>query len=551
MNVIHNILTGLFVLVSFGLCIFVHELGHFLAAKWRKLYIVAFSIGFKKVWSFRRGGVEYRIGMLPFGGYVELPQLEPGSESIMTSEGTPLPVAKPIDRIITAFAGPLFNIFFGIIIGTFLWIHGIPQDTPKMRSFEVASVDEESPEYKAGLRKGDIVYEINGKTFHKNWSGVVEDIIFTVGDVTLSVKRDGSDVPVKYRPIENSKLGKVEKIAYPFFKPKVPLIINKFKKDSPAEKAGLLKNDVLVEINGEQLNDQQDYIRKIDASGGKPLRLKVVREGRTLEFDNIVPVEESEGESAYKIGVAFNAKPSRELSIFQKILSKFGFVEKPTYILNVDTVIEDSPALAAGLQARDQIVAINGKPLENEDALRQTVSAGASAPILLGVAREGKQFEVNIVPELSRYWTIGAGFVFYYHPNPLEQFTETMVKTWKSLRSVASYVTAGKSTLKPQHFSGPVGIVHGMWVITDRGGIVISLYFTVLITYSLAVFNLLPIPVLDGGHIVMAVYEMVFRRKIPERLLKPILYVFVSLLIMMMLFVTFHDLRRLLFSFIK
>ncbi|MEM4248086.1 MAG: site-2 protease family protein, partial [Candidatus Nanoarchaeia archaeon] len=248
MNIIEQLLTGLFVFLLFGLCIFVHELGHFLVAKWRGLYIVAFSIGFKKIWAFKRGGVEYRIGALPFGGYVDLPQLEPGAAEILTPDGKPLPPAKPSDRILAALAGPLFNILFGALIGIVLWIHGIPLDSPKMRSFEVSYVDEESPEYKAGLRKGDIVYEINGKKFYKNWSGIVEDILFTIGDVTLSVKRGQQDIKIQYTPAVNTKQGKLDKIAYPFFKPKVPLVVNRFKKSSPAEKAGMQKNDMIIAI---------------------------------------------------------------------------------------------------------------------------------------------------------------------------------------------------------------------------------------------------------------------------------------------------------------
>ncbi|HRR06897.1 MAG TPA: site-2 protease family protein, partial [Victivallales bacterium] len=77
----HILYSGLFVFFAVGLCIFIHELGHFLVAKWRGLHIIAFSIGFKKIWSYKYKGVDYRIGCIPFGGYVELPQIDSSGDA--------------------------------------------------------------------------------------------------------------------------------------------------------------------------------------------------------------------------------------------------------------------------------------------------------------------------------------------------------------------------------------------------------------------------------------------------------------------------------------
>ena len=113
-----------FVFFFIGLCIFSHELGHFLAGRWRKMHIDAFSIGFKKIWSKKVNGVEYRIGCIPLGGYVELPQVDATDEVPKAADGTELKRAKPIDRIITAIAGPLFNIVFGLLLGCVVWWGG-------------------------------------------------------------------------------------------------------------------------------------------------------------------------------------------------------------------------------------------------------------------------------------------------------------------------------------------------------------------------------------------------------------------------------------------
>ena len=162
----------LFVVFFFGMCIFVHELGHFLAARWRGLHVDAFSIGFKKVWAKKINGVEYRIGCLPLGGYVELPQVDSSEETPHAADGTELPRAKPLDRILTAAAGPIFNILFGLALGCVVWWWGIPQDTPKMRTIEVAVINPDSPEYRAGLRAGDQIVKLNGKPFFLSWKNV-------------------------------------------------------------------------------------------------------------------------------------------------------------------------------------------------------------------------------------------------------------------------------------------------------------------------------------------------------------------------------------------
>ena len=205
LNYILNILgiagSVIFVVFFFGMCIFVHELGHFLVARWRGLHVDAFSIGFKKIWAKKINGVEYRIGCLPLGGYVELPQVDAATETPKAADGTELPPAKPLDRLLTAAAGPICNIIFGLLLGCVVWIVGIPQDTPKMRVVEVANVEKDSPEWNAGLREGDVITKINGKTFHSAWKDIVVEILTTIGEVTLDVESNGEKKVVKYSSI--------------------------------------------------------------------------------------------------------------------------------------------------------------------------------------------------------------------------------------------------------------------------------------------------------------------------------------------------------------
>ena len=164
----------LFVFIALGFCIFSHELGHFLAGRMMGLHVDAFSIGFRPVWRKKYKGVEYRIGWIPLGGYVELPQVDASDGIPKSADGTPLPPASAKARIITAVAGPVFNIISGLLIGCIVWVIGVPQGTPKMREIEVLSVPEKCPEYLAGLRKGDVIVKLNGEEFHDTWEKFVE-----------------------------------------------------------------------------------------------------------------------------------------------------------------------------------------------------------------------------------------------------------------------------------------------------------------------------------------------------------------------------------------
>lgn len=513
-----------FVAFFFGLCIIVHELGHFLAAKWRGLHIIAFSIGFKKVWGKKINGVEYRIGCLPFGGYVDIPQIDASGEA-KTEDGKPLPPAKPLDRIITAFAGPLFNILFGVLLGVFLWIYGIPQDTPKMRSIEVAWVDDASPEYKAGLRKDDLIYSINGKRFYSTWNDIVQEILFTVGDVKLGVKREGQPVSVVYKPAENPNILKEEKIAYPFFLPKIPVVINPLP-DSPAARAGLKKDDIVLKVNNVEVTGYEEFADRINECQGTPVRFTIDRNGRILEVSNIIPLREKQEGEVYRIGVKYEQR-------------------NPVVI---SEVLPGSAADAAGLKPNDVILRIDGRDLRSPESFYQTIQKSRGAKLAFTVARDGKVFDIdNIVPRLLNYYSIGIQLIFYNHPNPLEQFVDVMDKTYKSIRGIIS----PQSTIKARNMSGPIGIVRVMWITVYKAGIIHALYLIVVITYSLAVFNLFPIPVLDGGHILLACIETVFRRQLPEWVLRPIIYLFLTLLISLMLFVSFYDVKRVFGSFEK
>src|SRR5205085_4335999 len=162
MAILKYILIFLEVLLIFNLLIFVHELGHFLAARWRGLKVDRFAIWFgKPIWKKKIGGVEYALGTIPAGGYVSLPQMATmeAIEGKGDSSGKPLPPISPMDKIIVAFAGPLFSFLLALAFGVVVMAVGRPVDGDD-NSTQIGWVEPGGPAWKAGLRPGDEILEI-------------------------------------------------------------------------------------------------------------------------------------------------------------------------------------------------------------------------------------------------------------------------------------------------------------------------------------------------------------------------------------------------------
>src|ERR1041385_7061480 len=208
MTILHYIFITLEVLLLFNLLIGVHELGHFLAAKWRGLKIDRFAIWFgKPIWKKKINGVEYALGWIPAGGYVALPQMATmeAIEGKGESSGQPLPAVSPLDKIIVAVAGPLFSFLLAVVFAFVVWVVGKPvNDADNSTTIGwVAQTDDEGnpgPAWKAGLRPGDNILEVDGHPvsrfapFSKAGRGreLQDSITWRI------VTSHGATIPIKY-----------------------------------------------------------------------------------------------------------------------------------------------------------------------------------------------------------------------------------------------------------------------------------------------------------------------------------------------------------------
>ncbi len=597
--------TAIFVVFFFGFCVFIHELGHFLAAKWRGLHIVAFSIGFKKIWGYEYKGVDYRIGCLPFGGYVDLPQIDSTGEA-EDENGKPLPRVKPIDRIIVAFAGPLFNVIFGLFLGVFIWVYGVPEASPRMDKLTVSEITVESPEYEAGLRKGDIITKINDNKFYFSWSKFMQEILFTVGDIKLTIQKDGKEKNISYTPIENPNLMGKEGLAFPFFKIKIPVVLYP-KPNSPAEKAGVKGGDKLIAIDGINVEDQEDgWLRSyIYTYAPKTVNLIVERNKEKVEIKNVttIPI----GEKRNIVGIQYNSvgimkinddtqnfkkgdiisvsidgnlfteysrlkkelkkefKGTKEIAVnitrggkeLEPQILKLSNSEKENFFslsiipaikentISISKVIKDGAAEIAGIQKGDSIIKMNGKTVKYTEV--SSIIATAKNAIKVTVLRENKEVQLEVTPKNVALHTIGVKFNFINHPTPVQQLKDVVRMSYLSLRGIFAGlgkkmgITKNGSSLKPRHLSGPLGIVDTIGTVVYRGSYLLGINFIVMITFSLGILNLLPLPVLDGGHITIASIEILIRKRLHEKSIEVISTICIVFLLSFMLFVTFHD----------
>jgi len=520
------ILPVLLMLIFFGLCIIIHEFGHFLAARLCKLHIIAFSVGFKKIWGKKINGVEYRIGCLPFGGYVDLPQIDASSDEIEDENGNPLPRANPWARIITAFAGPFFNILFALFLGIFIYIFGVPQDNVKYSEFKVREVPETSAEYKAGLRPGDRIVKLNGREFNLTWANFTRRFMLNednVEKITLDVIRDGQPATVSYIPEINREFAPDENVVYPFFVPEIPVIVMP-EKGSPASLAGVKSGDTVLAVNGDPVYDAEHLLTATAYSNGAPITLKVKRDETEHEF-TIQPKKIEGIEPRYLVGINFTS-------------------DEPV----ISETVSQLPA-AKIFKPGDRLLSINGTECKTSSDFSAAVRASEGKPCQVVYSRDNQTATVELTPLKVIPHEIGVGFYVIDHPTPFQQLQDVLDMTWRTLKSLGNTLrhrlgmNSGYSTIGIRNLSGPWSIGKYM-IMMFHGSFLRGLLFVVMISYSLGIFNLLPIPVLDGGHILIAILEIIFRRPIPAKILQPVMYFFITVLIGFMVIVTAFDIWK-------
>ncbi|MDR0685246.1 MAG: RIP metalloprotease RseP [Spirochaetaceae bacterium] len=442
-------------LVGLGVVVFVHELGHFIAARLVGIDVEAFSIGWgKAVLSKKIGGVEYRLGMFPIGGYCKMRGENEFAESwenrrdgVRQESGTYFG-ARPAARILVSFAGPLFNLLFAMLVFTVIWGTG----------FEFTTMDNR---------------------------------IVLVSDVFPG-------------------------------------------EDYPATRAGLKTGDRIIGINRKKVENYYDIQSLIAVNAEKELHFTVLREeadGRSKKLDLYIKPELERSSGAGRIGVYFWADPV------------------------VESVAPDSPAARAGLSSGDRIVSVNGEPLPYSVALLKILEDGGTRPnsLALEVERGGEVFGAEVAVPEDESAPLGIAWETVRRHTPRysvfgaigKGFSEMWETTAVSVRSIA-LLFRGVDLAKA--VSGPVRVTYMAGEIAADSfsqsagtGVRSTANFLALISIALAVMNLLPLPVLDGGAIVLFLIEMFRRRPLHPRVIAAYQTTGFVLIGALMLFAVFGD----------
>lgn len=246
-------------LVFLGILVFVHELGHFLAAKWRKVTVLAFSIGFGPVLLKKKSGdTEYRISAIPFGGYVKMAGEDPEEgEGDVNEFGS----KKVWERIVIALAGPLFNIIFAVLILWAGYMHGM-HEMPQSDAVTIGTVADSVYVKKYDIRAGDNILEING-TAIDTWDKFFERIaIINKDSVELKLQRGEKQFFVTV-PLKDGMADLGVEYKYLPIYPPVQTTISQVNPDSPAQRAGVKENDVILTLNNYAITSSTIFVDKM------------------------------------------------------------------------------------------------------------------------------------------------------------------------------------------------------------------------------------------------------------------------------------------------
>jgi regulator of sigma E protease len=448
--------TVLSLIVVLGVLVFVHEAGHFVAAKWAGIYVHRFSLGLGspiRRLSFRRGETEYSISWLPLGGYVKMASQE---EDIGASplEGGRAAVAVPPDRMFEAkpvwkrmvviLAGVTMNALFAWLLFTFLAAKNGRQIDPVTTVGRVVTelVPPEAEAFK-GIRPGTRIVSVNGHPV-SSWDEISQGIANTADPEIRLELGDGSVATAEIHPDALEQRLRASQALQPFRAPVVGRVVP----GRPAAQAGIQPGDTIVAVDDRPITQWYDLLELLQQSGGRLLAVEVARGGQRVRYD-ITP-----------------------------------------YV--------------------DSITGPDGKPL---------------AIGRIGVAVAGN---------------------FRTEPLTLGQ---AVVEGWQSTVSASTQIVRTvrglfSGRISRREVGGPI-LIGQLAGESARLGLDPFLAFMALISINLAVLNLLPVPVLDGGQFLFLLAEAVVRRPLPLKLRERLTMVGLVLIVLLMGLAFSNDIRRL------
>jgi regulator of sigma E protease len=421
-----------------GIMIFVHEWGHFIAAKLCGVRVEVFSFGLgPRLFGLKRGDTDYRLSALPFGGYVRMA----GDNVVEERTGADYEyLSRPRwQRVLIAIAGPTMNILLAFFIfwGIY-WFVGIPYEMELRQPADVVAVPQNSATA-TGVQPGDRILEVNGvKT--PTW----DTVFLQVGKVkpgdslSLTVLRGGSPQKLEIRVPE-----KPESVDSLVGYPRLPAVVEDVEIGFPAEKSGLRSGDKIAAIEGKPVATWYQLVEAVHQSGGRAIQFTVLRDGREIPL-SIVPIRgmSGDGRTVWQIGVSSRTHE--------------------------------------------------------------------------GFEREGS----------------------------VTAFKDATIETYLNMRQIIQVIGGlftGRVSIR--ELAGPLGIARVSGQAAQRGPMTL-LGLMAVISLNLGLLNLLPIPILDGGHVLLLVIEGTIRRDLSIAVKERFVQVGLVFLLGIFAFVMYSDILK-------
>ncbi|MFQ5456848.1 MAG: RIP metalloprotease RseP [Myxococcota bacterium] len=530
-------------IVMLGVLVFVHELGHFLVAKRSGVKVMKFSIGFgPRIFGWTRGETEYVVSWIPLGGYVKMLGENPGEEidpadKNRTLTGKPFPV-----KALIVFAGPGMNLVLPVLLFMMLFFAGYPDLTT-----EVGTVEHDSAAAEAGVKAGDRIVSIDG-TPVAWWEDISDALLAGVGrEVRLGLEGPAGSREVTVVPKATEVttiLGDKEPIGAigisPVYAPSVAAVS---RLASPAAKAGLRTGDVVSRIGDTPVRRREELAPALRAAF-VPLPVLFKRDGD--EISATLPPIGTREELAALDDAAIRERAG---------------LEDPE--LFIRTVEKHSPADEAGLESGDRLVAIDGESLESWKAFTSLILESEGRSLAIGVRREGVEQTVTVTPRLrfnrdplseqSKTYYVGIASLARFAPgtigarvvrNPFASIPLSLEETWRMCGLVVGgmwKLLTGQVRL--DNIGGPIQIGVVAAQAADEG-LTTFIRMMAFISINLGILNLLPIPILDGGHLLFFAIEGLKRDPISVRKKELAQQVGLTMLLLLIGVAFYNDIAR-------
>lgn len=588
----------IFTILGIGLVLFVHELGHFLAARAAGMRVEVFALGFgPRVWGFKRGDTDYRLALLPLGGYV----LVAGESGTGPAKPGELMAASPAWRLLFFSGGILMNLAFAFVLLPLLFAIGVPFESPV-----IGTVQAGSSGWEAGLRSGDRVLEVDGRAVHGFRHVSTAVALSAKGEpVAMTIERAGAKLDLTVPTDFDAALGFPRIGVGPVYELAVV-------PGGPAERAGLRATDRLLAVSGVPVRDTLSAQVAVEAAAlaSGPVLLRVERDGAELEF----PIEPAAPAVPQPAQLGISEQQNRvvqargELAALLQpgdlLLAAGGApVQRPADLLLAALAAGHLPALTieragaraelpaqpdvaperlaellhlatgpglrlavrpgsaahhAGLRDGDAILRVNELAvhdfLELRAAISERVSAAGAAgppPLRLTILRAGaaEPEALTVQPAPLPVRELGLGLrIAEETVRSINPVTAVRIGVHEAWQTVLEVMMTLKRMIVGDISATNLGGIISIGQVTHgfaAQGLIPLLLFLCIISVNLAVLNVLPIPALDGGHIALLAAETLRGKPVSVRARNAFNLIGFAIVIGLLLFVTTLDLRRL------